>query len=82
MSIEKNPPKKRIWLIREPVLSMRRYSNLSGGMAPGSKASQVKGGRIKEEQLEAEHSPQAVNLKMSDRENRRECSDCFESLRG
>ena len=69
MSIEKNPlKKKRIWLIREPVLSMRRYSNLSGGMGPGSKASQAKGGRINSEQLEAEHSPQAVNLKMSDRE--------------
>ena len=63
MSIEKNPPKKRIWLIREPVLSMRRYSNLSGGMGPGNKVNQAKGGRIKEEQLEAEHSPQAVNLK-------------------
>ena len=42
MSIEKNPPKKRIWLIREPVLSMRRYSNLSGGMGPGSKVNQAK----------------------------------------
>ena len=62
MSIEKNPPKKRIWLIRELVLSMRRYSNLSGGMGPGSKANQAKGGRIKEEQLEAEHLPQAENL--------------------
>ena len=62
MSIEKNPPKKRIWLIREPVLSMRRYSNLSGGMGPGNKVNQAKGGRIKEEQLEAEHLPQAENL--------------------
>ena len=64
MSIEKNPPKKRIWLImREPVLSMRRYSNLSGGMGPGNKVNQAKGWRINSEQLEAEHSPQAVNLK-------------------
>ena len=62
MSIEKNPPKKRIWLIREPVLSMRRYSNLSGGMGPGNKVNQAKGGRNKEEQLEAEHLPQAENL--------------------
>ena len=62
MSIEKTPPKKRIWLIREPVLSMRRYSNLSGGMGPGNKVNQAKGGRIKEEQLEAEHLPQAENL--------------------
>ena len=64
MSIEKNPPKKRIWLIGEPepVLSMRRYSNLSGGMGPGNKVNQAKGGRIKEERLEAEHLPQAENL--------------------
>ena len=62
MSIEKKPLKKRIWLIREPVLSMRRYSNLSGGMGPGNKVNQAKGGRIKEEQLEAEHLPQAENL--------------------
>ena len=38
--------------------------------------------RINSEQLEAEHSPQAVNLKMSDRENRKEYSDSFELLRG